>query len=175
MTFPEAFLCYLYSERQGGGPWEAPYRDRLRFRGARGGGTLDSPDQEQPLLGTLGSPGVWGPRLPQQEFPCGSSLSLQALPRPAGLPTLSVGCWGMCLPLWAPEGENPAGAGERHRPGSSVLPAYLLNKYSGVYEVYTHRGVDMGPALPFMELTVTQTPHTWAMVMVSPAQEDPRL
>ena len=89
----------------------------------------------------------------------------------------------MCLPLQAPEGENPAGAGEHHRPGSSAFPTYLLNKYLGVYEVHTHHGADMGTARSFMELTVqgascqaTQTPHTWTqLVTVSPAWEDPRL
>ena len=99
MTFPEAFLCYLDSKREVGGLWEAPCRDRLRFRGACGGGGLDSPDQEQPLLETPGSPGVWGLQPPQQEVPCGYSLSLQALLRPPGLPTLSAGSWGVCLPL----------------------------------------------------------------------------
>lgn len=183
MTFPEAFLCYLDSKPEGGGLWEAPCRDRLRFREACGGGRLDSPDQEQPLLETPGSPGVWGLRPLQQEVPCGYSLSLQALLRPPGLPSLSAGSWGVCLPLQAPEGENPAGAGEHHRPGSSAFPTYLLNKYLGVYEVHTHHGADMGTARSFMELTVqgascqaTQTPHTWTqLVTVSPAWEDPRL
>ena len=106
MTFPEAFLCYLDSKPEGGGLWEAPCRDRLRFREACGGGRLDSPDQEQPLLETPGSPGVWGLRPLQQEVPCGYSLSLQALLRPPGLPSLSAGSWGVCLPLQAPEGET---------------------------------------------------------------------
>ena len=109
---------------------------------------------------------------------CRLCLGLLASPRSQQAPVL-----GCVLAPQAPEGANPAGAGEHHRPGSSAFPACLLNKYLGIYKVRTHHGADMGTALPFMELTVqgascqaTQTPHTWThLVMVSPTWEDPRL